>query len=281
MFENVVAGIGDYEAGRDAVELAKALVSRDGRIALVHVEGEQSDPAPDSGAGPDRERQRFGLQRLRRLRDEAQVPAEVARIQAPSIRRGLHTFAVREAADLIVVGASRRNEVARMVLGDDVGEVLDDPPCAVAVAPAGYSARSTQMRNVGVAYDASIASEQALAVARNLAAERHATLSAFEAVPPPVYVGDEVNVEREAEEELEQTRQRIVRLGDVEPYADYADDAVEGLRRYGASVDLLVVGSHRHRAPDRGLHRRTSQRLAARPPSPLLVVCNGPARERR
>jgi hypothetical protein len=89
MFENVVVGIGDYEGGRDAAELATALVSSDGEITLVYVEGLQSDPATDSGAGPDVERQRFGLERLRRLRDVAQIAAEVARIQAPSVRHGL------------------------------------------------------------------------------------------------------------------------------------------------------------------------------------------------
>ena len=33
MFDNVVVGVDDYEAGRDALELAKQLVSPDGRHA--------------------------------------------------------------------------------------------------------------------------------------------------------------------------------------------------------------------------------------------------------
>ena len=43
---------------------------------------------------------------------KAQIAAEVARIQAPSVRRGLHEFAASRAADLIVIGASSGNKVA-------------------------------------------------------------------------------------------------------------------------------------------------------------------------
>jgi nucleotide-binding universal stress UspA family protein len=186
---------------------------------------------------------------------------------------------------VIVIGASRRNEVARTLLGDDVREVLEDPPCAVAVAPAGYWDCSGAMSKIGVAYDRSPEGEQALAVARNLAAEHHAILSAFQALPPRIYVGDDRRADEEAQDEIEEARQQIARLGDVEAHADNADDAVHGLRQYGASVDLLVVGSHRYRPPDRRVKRSTSQRLAARPMSPLLVLSsasrNGPGRERR
>ena len=83
MFENVVVGVGGYQAGRDALELANALLARAGRATLVYVELLQSEGDADSGTGPDAERQRFGLERLRRLRDEAGVSAEIARVQAP------------------------------------------------------------------------------------------------------------------------------------------------------------------------------------------------------
>jgi nucleotide-binding universal stress UspA family protein len=245
----------------------------------------QSNSSTDSGDGPDAETQRFALERLRRLRDEAQIEAEVARIQAPSVRDGLRGFAASQAADVIVIGASRRNDVARMLLGDDVREVLEDPPCAVAVAPIGYSARSGPMTKIGVAYDGSTEREQALGVARDLAEQHHAALSAFEALPPRVYLGNELRAGDEAEDEIEEARQQIARFGDVEPHAEYTDDPVDGLRRYGASVDLLVVGSNRYRPPDRHVRRSTSQRLADRLSSPLLVLSspsrNGSGRERR
>jgi nucleotide-binding universal stress UspA family protein len=61
-------------------------------------------------------------------------------------------------------------------------------------------------------------------------------------------------------------------LGEVEPHAEFGD-TVEELTHFGASVDLLVVGSHKHRPIDRPAMRRTTgQRLAADAPCPLLVL---------
>ena len=91
---------------RDALELAQALLARDGRVTLVYVEILQGESHSDSGTGSDAERQRFGLERLRRLRGEAGVSAEIARIDAPSVRHGLYDFACQRGADLIVIRAS-------------------------------------------------------------------------------------------------------------------------------------------------------------------------------
>ena len=49
-------------------------------------------------------------------------------------------------------------------------------------------------------------------------------------------------------------------------------DPVQELGRYGASVDLLVLGSHRRGPVGRRLGRGTAQRLADEAVCPLLVV---------
>jgi len=272
MFASAVVGIAGYEAGRDAIALARALLPGNGKVTLVYVEVLQSEPVPEADARSDDEVRRFGLERLGRLRDEAQIAAEISRIDAPSVRRGLHEFAAGQAADLLVIGAGRHEPVAHMLLGDEAREVLEDPPCPVAVAPAGYSKRPGRVRKIGVAYDGSPESDRALALARKLTVEHHATLSAFEAVRAPAYARDVWNVEGEIAADVEKARQRIAALGDVEAHAEFADDAVEGLRRYGASVDLLVLGAHRYHPVDRLIERSTSQRLADEPPCPLLVL---------
>jgi nucleotide-binding universal stress UspA family protein len=219
VFDNAVVGVRDLTRGRDALELARALVSDSGRIALVYVECVAT--AAESLTGSDAERQRFGLARLERLRDQAGIAADVSRVQAESVQRGLHRSATERGADLIVIGARRARPLAHMLAGDDVREVLDDPPCAVAVAPIGYRAEAP-LGTIGVAYDGSPESERALAVARQLAADSGATVESCEAAGPP-------------------------------------PQAVEELRRYGASVDLLVAAGHNHR-------------LAEDPKSPLLVL---------
>jgi nucleotide-binding universal stress UspA family protein len=149
--------------------------------------------------------------------------------------------------------------------------VLEDAPCTVAVAPAGYSTRPPVWREIGVAYDGTPGSEQALAVARGLARERAAKLSAFTAVPVPLRVHDAWNAQRELDEEAENARRRIAELDDVEGRAG-SGDAAEELARYAASVDLLVIGSHKYRPIDRLMSGSTAQRVADGATSPLLVL---------
>lgn len=247
MFDGVVVGIDGYEVGRDAIALEKALLSGDSQVTLVYVEVVQSKPAPEADTRPDDEARQFGVERLGRLRDEGQIAAAISRIEAPSVRRGLQEFAAGQDADLIVIGAGRQDPVAHVLLGDEAREVLEDPPCPVAVAPAGYCECPGRIRRIGVAYDGSPESHRALALARKLTVEHHATLSAFEPVRGPAYARHVWNVEGEIDADVEKARRRIAALGDVEAHAEFADDAVAGLRRYGASVDLLVLGAHKRR----------------------------------
>lgn len=81
-----------------------------------------------------------------------------------------------------------------------------------------------------------------------------------------------MNPQPEIEAGLAEARKRIAELGDVEPHVASSDDVAEALARYGASVDLLVVGSHRYRPVDHLLSGSTAQRLADDAPWPLLVL---------
>jgi hypothetical protein len=73
---------------------------------------------------------------------------------------------------------ARRDELERAFVGDDTRRVLASSPSAVAVAPRGYVARRPALNTIGVAYNGSSASEEALAVASELAREHNAELSA-------------------------------------------------------------------------------------------------------
>jgi|SRR5947209_499130 len=269
MFENVIVGVDDFDGGLDAVALANLLRSPRGTLTLAYVYVVAPKPAPDSRAITDAANRRRALKRLSEARDEWSVDARVSCVEARSARAGLHDLAASERADLLVVGASRRDDYERVFVGDDTREALTGAPCAVAVAPAGYSARARALTKIGVAYNGSPPSEAALLVARRLATERGATLSAFESVRPPVAVRDVWDTGGEVADRVERARQRIAALGGVEPHAESGDDAAEGLRQYGASVDLLVIGSHED-APIGG--GGVSQRLAADASCPLLAL---------
>ena len=270
MFDSVVVGVDDFQTGRDALALARQLLSTDGKLMLVYVQVLMIEPAPDSDPAWQIRDRRRAMERLESLGDEAHVDAELLVVQAGSVAAGLHE-AVRRHGDLLVIGASRRDEYEREFVGDDTRAVLEDSPSPVAVAPAGYAMFPTGLKTIGVEYDGSPESEQALAMARELARRRHAGLSAFEAVPEPTYVHDPHNVDGEIEEGVARARARVAALGDVEPHAASGERAEE-LARYAASVDLLVLGSHRYGPIDRLRGGSRSERLADRAPCPLLVL---------
>jgi nucleotide-binding universal stress UspA family protein len=182
MFGNAIVGVKEIEASRDAIRLARVLTSADGDLTLPHVRVVASRPAPDSGAAGSAAKRRYAIERLAALRDESQLDAEVAHAEARDVRQGLHDLARARDADLLVIGASRADEIYRDLVGDEARELLNDPPCAVAVAPAGYCAHRAPLTTIGVAYDRAADSDHALAVARALAADAHARLSAFHAV---------------------------------------------------------------------------------------------------
>lgn len=146
--------------------------------------------------------------------------------------------------------------------------MIDDTPCAVAVAPAGYAERPVVMGEIGVGYDGSPESERALAVAREFAKQLNAKVSAFEAVSLPL---GERGTGKAIEQLVEDAREQIAALGDVEPHAAYGE-AAEELALYGASVDLLIVGSRGYGPIGRLMHGSTSQRLARSARCPLLVL---------
>ena len=269
MFSNVVVGVKELEAGRDALRLARALTSANGNLTLAHVQVVAPKPAPDSGAAGAAARRRGALERLAALRDESPLDAELVCSEARDVRRGLHDIARALDADLLVVGASRHDVIYRDLVGDDAREVLENAPCTVAVAPVGYSYHRGRLRTIGVAYGHSPQSARTLAVAKNLAVDCHAKLSVFHAVSG-LHVHDRGDFEDRIEDEVTQACERLEQLDGVEAHAEYGDPAQE-LGRYGLSVDLLVVGSHSH-GPIGLAGTGIAQRLADAPPCPLLVV---------
>lgn len=273
MFLNAIVGVDGREGGRDALALAKQLVSEDGKLASAHVWF--MDPtAPLWGPKVEQSTQRQrALERIASA-DGLDADSSPLTIAARSVGEGLHELAVDHGADLLVIGASRRGLIGRAVIGDDARSVLEHKPCSVAVAPAGYSARPAVLREIGVAYDGSLESQCALAVARKLAAGCGARLSAFEVVRIPVYQRNPWAVEA-VDRALEEARQQIAGLG-VEAHAACGSEVKE-FARYGASVDLLVIGARGSGRIGRLLHPSRSERLARTATWPLLLVPRAPA----
>jgi nucleotide-binding universal stress UspA family protein len=273
MFKQIVVGVDEHEGGRDAIALARNVLARDGELTLAYVfAGDPHVYRSASAAYEAFERERAS-ELLERTRAETGVQAHLRWRGSPSAGRGLHELCEVIGADLLVVGSSRRGLLGRVLIGDDTRAALNGAPCAIAIAPAGYSHQPVAMREIGVGYDGSPESEHAVAVARKVAAQCGAKLSAFEAVSLPTYafLAGPAPIDDAFEDLVDDARKRIEALDGVEPHAAYGHPAEE-LGVYSASLDLLIVGSRGYGPMGRLIHGSTSQQLAHTARCPLLVL---------
>lgn len=273
MFDNVLVGVDGHEGGRDAIALARALVTEGGELTLAYVY--RGDAHRWRGSSPPFEaaEEQDTHQLLGGVAEDAGIDAQVRSHGATSVGHGLHDLAETIGADLIVVGSSRRGLLGRVLLADDTRAALNGAPCAVAIAPAGYAGESAVLHTIGVGYNGSPESVHALKVARSLATTHHAKLAALETITAPAYVlaAGPTGPESALASLLKEADSELAALPDVEAHASYGRPADE-LGIFSGSVDLLVVGSRSFGPIGRLVHGSTSQQLARAARCPLLIL---------
>jgi nucleotide-binding universal stress UspA family protein len=273
MFSNVLVGVDGRPGGRDAIALAKQLAEPGGQIALVHLYGGdllfRSGAALVLAGGREESQQLLALERA-----DASLEAELISHAAPSVGRGLHEAAERQDADLLVIGSCHRGMLGRVFLGDDTSAALNGAPCAVAIAPGGYAEMPHGLANVGIGYDASPESHQALTAARAVSARHGSRIRALSVVSlqsipygEPIPVGWPAIAKGLVDDELK----RFHDIHDVEGDATYGEPSEE-LARFGEELDLLIVGSRGYGPVGRLFNGSTSNYLARRARCPLLVL---------
>jgi nucleotide-binding universal stress UspA family protein len=272
VFNKVMIGVDGDQGGRDAIALARHLVSDDGELALAYVHSGHPIAAPWSNSEFEATERKRALTLLSKIAAETGIKSVRCK-GSPSVGRGLHELAELDGADLLVIGSTHHGQLGRVVVGDDTRHALEGAPCAVAIAPAGYARQTRAFTEVGVAYNGSAESENALEVARTVAAAQNAKLSAFEAVSLPNYIvlAMVAPIVESTQVLVDDARKRIRKLGSVDAHAAYGDPA-EKLTHYSASLDLLVVGSRDYGPIGRLLHGSTTHRLARTARCPLLVL---------
>ncbi|HEV3322415.1 MAG TPA: universal stress protein [Solirubrobacteraceae bacterium] len=251
MFENVIVGVDGRPAGRDAIELARRLVSPQGKLTLANVHSGELSPVNAVTPGLPAGEREASHELLQRERDDADLGAdavELVSFAALSPGRGLHDLAEERGADLLVVGTCSRGMLGRAMLGDDTRAALNGAPCAVAIAARGYAEHPLPLASIGVGYDGSPESEAALAAARAVAAQQRAKLVALEVVSIPAYsftgltppaLGDTIDAL------ITDAKEQLRTLEDVEGRAVYGLPGEE-LAAFSADVNLLVVGSRNY-----------------------------------
>ena len=272
MFNHIIVGVDERSGGKDAVALARDLVTPGGTITLAHVVVIYPIYAKGMNTSLDLEKAHASRELLARVSAATAITATVS-LNSRSVGRGLHQLAETRGADLLVLGSTHQGLVGRVLVGDDTRDAMNGAPCAVAIAPSAFAEGEHVIREIGVAYNETVESAHALGVARGIAHAHGAKLSAFEAVSLPMYAMDGFGIAYSdiAEETLASARSGLGRLEDVEPHVAFGDP-VEELTTYSASLDLLVVGSRDFGPLGRLVHSSTSRRLAHSARCPLLIL---------
>jgi nucleotide-binding universal stress UspA family protein len=273
MFNNVLVGVDGRQGGRDAIALAKLLAEPNSSLTLAHVYG---GPMPGGRISAFSEPVYLESSELllAYALKKAGTRCETASVRESSVGRGLHQLAKQRRCDLLVVGSCHRGMLGRAFVGDDTRRALNGAPCAVAIAPSGYSSSEPRLSRLGVGCDRSPESALALHVANVLASRHQATINALavvslqdipygEPIPNqwPKIAGELVVDELHCLDDLE----------GVEGDATYGDPGEE-LAAFSKGLDLLVVGSRSYGPVGRLFNGSTSNYLERHCRCPLLVL---------
>jgi nucleotide-binding universal stress UspA family protein len=273
MFDTVVIAVDGREGGRDAIALAWQLAVPSAGLTLVHIFG--SDWLLGRGMTEQMSLERAEARALlERERHGSGVTAELIVAGDRPVGAGLQQLATQRGADLLVIGACHRAPLGRVLLGDDTHAALNGTPCAVAVAPHGYARTGGQLNTIGVGYDGSQQSEQALAAAITLSKSHDAEVRArwvvsleevSDAHPIPA------DWQRSAAELVNDRARRMAALEGAHGEAVYGSPREE-LEHMSRGVDLLVLGSRGYGPFERLFHGSVSGHVLRHAACPVLVL---------
>jgi nucleotide-binding universal stress UspA family protein len=256
VFDEVMIGIDGTEAGRDAIALARQLASDRADMAFAYVYGAGLMPGRGAATLLSRERE-LALELLERERARASLRAKLVTCAEHSVGRGLRQLATSHRSDLLVVGRRHHGLFGRAFHTDDTSAALNGTTSATAIAPPGYGQQAGSLLRIGVGYDGSAESIEAIAAARTLAAHHtDATVLAVAAIgrdAPLPALGDDMELELDT----------------------VTGAPTEVLEAISHELDLLIVGSRSNGPRGRMFNGSTSAYLARRAGCALLLLPRG------
>ncbi len=277
MFKKVLIGVDGHGGGRDAIALAQDLGGPRARYVLANVVS--GSMAGRAGAFWLATSTRCAQELLNQERDQAGIAARTIIGCDPSPGRALNQLALREHADLIVVGAGHHRNLARVLLGDDALGTLDQAACAVAVACSGYRQHPDGWTTIGVGDDGSELGDRALDIACELSHVHQTAVRALSVVGPESLSYKELVLadwSPVADTVEERRRARLRAWPDVTAEV-LRGEALELLVELSGEVDLLVIATRGQGRIQRILNGSTAHRLAAGARCSLLILSSTPS----
>ena len=240
-----------------------------------------ADSTPDDPTGA-------AIRRVRALvEDAAAQSVRVDTVLVPCSRSpatALRELAEGEQAGMLVIGSSRRDRLRRVLPGAVTDRLLHGAPCAVAVAPKGFSFADALggPRLIGVAFVDTPAGRAALGRACTLASRARALVRILTVREPPnpVLAG---MLDPPADEQFREGREHAVeaalargldavRIGRSAGGEILSGEPAEALAAASHDLDLLVCGSRGYGPIRSLLLGSTSQALVRKAACPVLIV---------
>lgn len=276
----VIVGV---EPGRseqsDAIALGAALAHyTDARLLLVSV----FEPRPHAR---DAFSHQYALRRAAAKLGSRLDGLEVEQLVLPGVSaaRVLHRLADEHTTVAVVIGSSPHAPWGMVELGHVSERVLHGGNAPMALAPRGYAARSGELHQIGIGYAATPESDDALAIAANLAVCAGAALRLITVFDPVDYLHEVHTGENGAELRLHAERSLVHAVAGVDG-ADATTELLDGdpaevLARRSADLDLLVLGSRSYGPLRAVLLGGVSGVLVHRAACPVMVVPHAPEPE--
>jgi nucleotide-binding universal stress UspA family protein len=280
MFARIIVGIDGADGGRDALALAKRLAGEDAELVLVTALPHDEFHNRASLGGFE---QLLHDDTDKALRESAAGDARcrVHAVADSSPGRALHEEALREDADLIVVGSCHRGAVGRVLLGDVSRATLHGAHCPVAIAPRGYHEHERDpIHTIGVGFNNTAESTAAVALGARLAEAAGGELRLLTAVTSPATSGpaymysynwSEIAAESRLMAELEISKAADVLTIPVETETIDESPGI-ALEHLSEHVDLVLAGSRGWGATHRVVLGSTTDHVTHHAHCPVIVV---------
>jgi nucleotide-binding universal stress UspA family protein len=280
----ILVGIDDRPSAADALVLARWLTpaqSEELLLAWVHPYGRLPSLLE---AGPEQGRVRRAIEAIAqhvRATLPRELRSELRLVPGRSAAEGLQQLADREQASLIVLGASERAGLGRIVPGSTARRLLSGSTAPVAIAPRGYDAERPGDPVLGVGYEGGRESEAALAYAADLARRIDGRLRvvavhhpiAFSNVGAGAFPAESVGraLRRELHTQVEGAAADLETTLDVGTIFRDGDPASE-LGAVSRELDLLILGSRAYGPARSVLLGSVSEATIDRSSAPVVIV---------